>query len=130
MLAAAALLVEFRDRIAVAGILALLLALSKPRISMRNWPALRPLAYLGRISFSIFLVHFPLLLLVNAAFFRFFPQQPVANTYGMVLAFGISILGGGLFYKWVESRSLSKKLFLLLPAGFLASGLLAASGAG
>lgn len=130
MLAAAALLVEFRDRIAVAGILALLLALPKPRISMRNWPALRPLAYLGRISFSIFLVHFPLLLLVNAAFFRFFPQQPVASTYGMVLAFGISILGGGLFYKWVESRSFSKKLFLLLPAGFLASGLLAASGAG
>ena len=127
-LVAAALLVEFRDRIAVAGVLALLLGLSGPGSSFANWLALRPLTYLGRISFSVFLVHFPLLLLVNAVFFHFFPQQPVANAAGMLLAIGISILGGGLFYQWIESRSFCKKMHLLLPAGFLASGLLAASG--
>jgi peptidoglycan/LPS O-acetylase OafA/YrhL len=127
-LVAAALLVEFRERIAVAGVLALMLGLSKSSSSFGNWLAFRPLAYLGRISFSVFLVHFPLLLLVNAAFFHFFPQQPAANALGMLLAIGISILGGGLFYQWIESRSFSKKMHLLLPAGFLASGLLAASG--
>ncbi|MDO8891699.1 MAG: acyltransferase [Sulfurimicrobium sp.] len=127
-LAIAALLVEFRERIAVAGILMLALALSKPSSTMGNWAAFRPLAYLGRISFSVFLVHFPLLLLVNATFFHIFPQQPVANALGMLLAIGISILGGGLFYTWVENRPFSKKIHLLLPAGFLSSGLLAASG--
>ncbi len=127
-LAIAALLVEYRERIAVAGILTLALALSKPSSEMGGWPVFRPLAYLGRISFSVFLVHFPLLLLVNTAFFHLFPQQPVANALGMLLAIGISILGGGLFYTWIESRPFSKKIRLLLPAGFLASGLLAASG--
>lgn len=127
-LVAAALLVEFRDRIAVAGILALVLGLSKPTSSLGSWMAFRPLAYLGRISFSIFLVHFPLLLLINAAFFHFLPQQPIASAAGMLLAIGISIVAGGLFYQWIESRSFSQKMHLLLPAGFLASGLLAASG--
>ncbi|MBU0593060.1 MAG: acyltransferase [Gammaproteobacteria bacterium] len=127
-LLAAALLVEYRDRIAVAGILALALGLSKPSSRMGSWPAFRPLAYLGRISFSVFLVHFPLILLVNATAFHFFPQQPVANAFGMLLAIGISILGGGLFYQWIESQSFSTKMHLLLPAGFLASGLLATSG--
>lgn len=124
----AALLVEFRDRIAVAGTLALLLALSKPYGGKGNWALLHPLAYLGRISFSIFLVHFPLILLVNASFFHFFPQQPVANAFGLILALGISILGGSLFYQWIESRAPSKKLHLLLPAGLLASSLLAGLG--
>jgi hypothetical protein len=66
-----------------------------------------------------------LLLLVNAPFFHFFPQQPVVNAFGMLLAIGISILAGGLFYRWIESRMFSPKMHLLLPAGFLASGLLA-----
>ncbi|MBZ0106977.1 MAG: acyltransferase [Sulfuricella denitrificans] len=124
----AALLIEFRNRIAVAGVLALLLAVSKPYSGLESWLVYRPLAYLGRISFSIFLVHFPLILLVNVSFFHFFPQQAVANAYGMMLALGISILGGGVFHKWVESRTFSRKLQLLLPAGLLASSLLAASG--
>lgn len=126
-LVAAALLLEFRERIAVAAGLALMLALPQTSGKLGNWLAIRPLAYLGRISFSVFLVHFPLLLLVNATFFQLFPQQPVANAFGMLLAIAISIMGGGLFYKWIESRSFSKQMHLLLPAGFLASGLLAAA---
>jgi peptidoglycan/LPS O-acetylase OafA/YrhL len=128
MLAIAALLVEFRERIAVAAILMLVLGLSRQNGGLENWPMPRPLTYLGRISFSIFLIHFPLLLIINAAFFHFFPHQPSANAYGLVLAICASILGGALFYKWVESQPFSSRLQVLLPAGFLASGLLAASG--
>lgn len=127
-LVSAALLVEFRDRIAVAGVVTLLLVLARQGSGLGAWPVPRPVSYLGRISFSVFLVHFPLLLLVNAAFSVFFPHQPVANAYGLILGLGVSILGGALFYKWVESRPLTDKMHLLLPAGFLASGLLAAAG--
>lgn len=129
VLVAAALLAEFRYRIAVAGILMLVLGLARQYGELESWPVPRPLTYLGRISFSIFLVHFPLLLIVNATFFHLFPHQPVANAFGLILALGVSILGGALFYKWVESQPFTNKKHLLLPAGFLASGLLAASGA-
>ena len=75
-----------------------------------------------------YLVHFPLCLVVNAAFFHFLPHQAVTNLFGLVLAFGISILGGALFYKWVESRPLTNKMKIWLPAGFVTSGLIVALG--
>ncbi len=50
-------------------------------------------------------------------FFTFFPHQPVANVYGLVLALGVSIAGGGLFHHWVESRPLTGRMRLLAPAG-------------
>lgn len=103
----AALLVEFRERIAVAGAVMLLLGYANRAGVLANWPVPWPLIHLGKISFSIFLTHFPLILLVNAAVTFYFPNQPVANTCGLILAVGISIRGGGLFYKWVESRSLT-----------------------
>lgn len=126
VLVSAALLLEFRYRIAVAGVFMLVLALQSR--GLQNWGIPRPLNFLGKISFSIFLVHFPLLIIVNTLFFVFFPQQPIANLLGLILAIGVSILGGALFYKWVESRPLTSNMQFLLPAGFLASGLLAASG--
>jgi len=58
----------------------------------------------------------PLLLIVNATFFLLFPHQPVANAYGLILALCVSILGGALFYKWVESQPFTNKKHLLLPA--------------
>jgi peptidoglycan/LPS O-acetylase OafA/YrhL len=62
------------------------------------------LTYLGRISYSIFLVHFPLCMVVNATFFHFFPDQPVTNACGLILALGVSILGGAIFFRWIENN--------------------------
>jgi peptidoglycan/LPS O-acetylase OafA/YrhL len=81
-------------------------------------------AYLGRISYSIFLVHFPFGLLVSAAFFNGFPGAPLANAAGMALAFAVSILGGAWFYRWFESRPLASWARAEWSAGLLASGLL------
>lgn len=100
----AALLVDFRSRIAVAGVVMLMLGLARQyRSVLENLSLPNFLSTLGRISYSIFLVHFPLCLIVNAAFSRFFPDQPVANAFGMILALCVSILGGALFFRWVES---------------------------
>ena len=109
----AALLVDFRSRIAVAGIVMLALGLARQYGVLGSWPVPNFLTYLGRISYSIFLVHFPLCLVVNATFFRFFPHQPVISIFGLILAIGISILGGALLFKWIESRPLTNKMQLL-----------------
>jgi hypothetical protein len=42
------------------------------------------------------------------------------------MAFCISIIGGALFFRWVESRPLTNRMRLLLPAGFVTAGLLIA----
>lgn len=124
LLVLAALLLEFRSRIALAGGVMLLLGLGRQYGVLERWAAPRFLTYLGRISYSIFLVHFPLCLLVNAAFFHFFPQQALINLFGMALALALSIAAGALFFRQVESRRLSNRTGLMLSAGFMASGLL------
>lgn len=126
MLVMAALLADFRYRIAVAGVVALMLGLARQYGALKSWPVPNFLTYLGRISYSIFLVHFPLSLIVNATFFRFFPHQPAISAFGLVLAFCISIMGGALFFRWVESLPLTNRVHLLLPAGFVTTGLLVA----
>ncbi|MEK6708233.1 MAG: acyltransferase [Pseudomonadota bacterium] len=113
-LAMAALLVDFRDRIAVATVVMLLLGFARHYGILESGSVPNFLTYLGRISYSIFLVHFPLCLLVNASFFRFLPQQAVTSLFGLVLALGISVLGGALFYKWIENRPLADRMRLLL----------------
>lgn len=130
MLAIAALLADFRARIAVAGVVMLTLGLARQYGALHSWPVPNFLAYLGRISYSIFLVHFPLILIVNAVFFRFFPHQPAIGALGLVLAFCVSIMGGALFFRWIESRSHTNSTHLLLPAGFVTTGLLFAQGIG
>ena len=111
MLVMAALLVDFRSRVAVAGIVMLLLGLARQFSPlMKNLPLPNFLTALGRISYSVFLVHFPLCLLVNTAFFYFFPAEPAMNALGLILAIGVSIYGGALFFRWVESRPLTQVL--------------------
>ncbi|MBS4095931.1 MAG: acyltransferase [Sulfuricella sp.] len=121
-----ALLVEFRLRIAVAGVTMLLLGFARRYAAREQRPALLPITYLGRVSYSIFLVHFPLCMVVNATFSHFFPQQPLINALGMVVALGVSIGGGILFFRWVESRATCNKTRLPVLAGFMASGLYSA----
>lgn len=124
LLVLAALLLEFRSRIALAGSVMLLLGLGRQYGGLERWAAPRFLTYLGRISYSIFLVHFPLCLLVNAVFFHFFPQQPLINLFGMVLALALSIAAGAVFFKQVECRRISNRTGLVVSAGFMAIGLL------
>jgi peptidoglycan/LPS O-acetylase OafA/YrhL len=121
----AALLLEFRGRILVAGCVMLMLGLARQHGVLERWQMPGFLTYLGRISYSIFLIHFPLCMVVNAVFFHFFPQQAYVNILGMLIAVCVSIIGGALLFKWVENRPGSKKR-LLAPTGLLVSGMLVA----
>ncbi len=122
----AALLFDFRSRILVAGGVMLILGIARQTGRMETLAMPRLLVYLGRISYSVFLIHFPLCMVVNAVFFRFFPEQAFANLIGMMVAFAASIGGGALLFHWVENRQLSGRKRLLAPTGFLVSGMLAA----
>lgn len=98
-----ALGLEFRSRIAVAMVVACLLILfgrAKTRASAHaGWTVVN---YVGRISYSIFLVHFPVCLVVNAFFTRFVAPQPAVQAFGAVLAWLASVAAGAAFCRWVE----------------------------
>lgn len=100
-----ALIIDFRSRIAVALLIALALGISRRWGFMERRPGSKLLAYLGKISYSVFLAHFPVLLVMNALFSRIAPEDPTANAFGIGLAWAASIAAGALFYRLVESRS-------------------------
>lgn len=104
LLAATALTIDFRSRIAVASMVACVLFLFG-RIKLTNCVggALSVVNSLAKISFSVFLVHFPVCLLVNAAFTRFVPEQPYAQSLGMGFAWIASLIAGAVFFRWVET---------------------------
>ena len=108
--AVAALIVDFRLRIAVSLSIALILGFSRRSGLLEQWPNARPLAFLGQISYSVFLVHFPICLLINALYAQAAVNTPVAAILGVTAALTASIAGGTLFYRWIESPAASQRI--------------------
>ena len=94
-----ALLVDFRWRILLAMVTALVLLLPFQAAWFERFINSRPIAFLARISFATFLVHFPVSLVVNGLFVRFDLDHPALNALGVVLAWGASLMMGALFYR-------------------------------
>ncbi|WP_297325437.1 acyltransferase [Nitrosomonas sp.] len=120
----AALAIDFRSRIAVAGSVMVILGLARYYGILGSNYIPGYLTYVGRASYSIFLVHFPISLVVNAAFFKFLPHQPVIQLFGLLVAIGASIAAGILLFNWLEARPVTNRTRMLLPTGFIACGLL------
>jgi peptidoglycan/LPS O-acetylase OafA/YrhL len=110
-LTGAALMLDFRGRIALALGTALLLAglqwradrgqlmLGHGRLA-RQTAAL--ISALGKHSYALFLVHFPVLLLVNALFAALAPGRPAVAVLAGLAAWGLSNLAAVPFHRWVE----------------------------
>ena len=99
-----ALELDFRIRIAVASVVACFLCLyGRTRLSTYASSGWSLINYLGKISYSIFLVHFPVCLVVNAAFTRFVPDDAYLQGAGVVWAWAASVASGAVFYHWVEA---------------------------
>lgn len=94
-----ALAVEWRSRIALAGAVALVLALGAGRRIALPEALMRPVAWLSRISYTVFLLHYPVSLVVGAAFYRLWPDSPGLNVLGLLVAWGLSLLAGD----WLQS---------------------------
>lgn len=99
-----ALAVDFRERIALALLTALTLAWARAHALMAACPGRRALAYLSRISYAVFLLNFPIALVVNAWFTRFASPDPATQTLGVLLAWGVCNAAGAVFHHLVEQR--------------------------
>jgi len=104
-LAGMALALDFRGRVLVALLVALALAWLQRNGhgAARRWLQTPWLLGLGQMSYSVFLIHFPVCLLVNALVSQLWPAQLAANSLGMVAAFLLSLLAGLGLYLSVES---------------------------
>jgi peptidoglycan/LPS O-acetylase OafA/YrhL len=104
LLPSLALLLDFRSRIAVAFAVACILFLfGRVRPVSGAGGFLAAVNYAGKISFSVFLVHFPVSLVVNAGFSHFVTEQAHAQAFGMLVAWAASLLAGAAFFRWVET---------------------------
>lgn len=108
--AIAALVVDFRLRIALALAVALTLGFSRRTGLLEQWPNARPLAFLGQISYSVFLVHFPVLLLANGLYSKLELASPSSAIFGLLAALTASIGAATLFYRWIESPAASQRI--------------------
>ena len=107
LLAGSALLLDFRGRLLVALVVAFGLVFLQRIASgpgTPRWPQ-RQLAGVGQMSYSIFLIHFPVCLGVNAVVSWFWPAHLLANAAGLLAAFALSVGAGRVLYRNVESRA-------------------------
>ena len=124
-----ALIWDWRIRIAIALAMALLLAAGQRRgwlSAPPAWLAAGPLLWLGRISYSLFLIHFPVILLANAFMAQLGAHSPAFDLLGMLAALGLAVGAAALLNRWVESRPASWRLVLSLLLALIAAGMLAA----
>jgi len=97
-----AMIFEWRWRLLSALVVGLLLYVVERRGWGARWPRVRMVSWLGRISFSLFLVHFPVLVLVGTLWARFGWASPAAGATGLLVAYGLSLLVADLFHGFVE----------------------------
>ena len=97
-----ALAIDFRSRLALAIMVAcglVIVGRAQVESSGRAWRAINALA---RSSYAVFLIHFPVCLLVNAVFTRFVPADPVLQGFGLLAAWTASLAAGAAFHRWIE----------------------------
>ena len=100
-----ALTLEFRLRILVALITAAVLMLGVRNPRWRMPARLRELIHwMGARAYSVFLVHYPVCMLINAAVLRTFGTAPVPNWIGLVVSWACSILTSAMFFRFIEQR--------------------------
>eukprot|EP01041_Mallomonas_annulata_P039338 gene39338-63006_t len=114
---------DFRGRILVALVTALCLVAALRSERVRGWGGFAPLVRVGQMSYSIFLVHFAVCLLVNAVVSHLWPASPVPNALGMLLAFVLSLAAGRLLYLRVEQHVPTWSTALRWQAGLVGAGL-------
>lgn len=102
---ALALFIDWRARLALAAVTAMALIALEGRFAVaRHIQGMT--AYLASRSYALFLVHFPVMLVVGAAFQRFGAQTPAVQALGMVCAWLASMVVTEAFHRVVEGPAL------------------------
>ncbi len=102
LLLVAAVAIDFRSRLLVALATGLVLTLAQHFGWIYRWPRSRSVRWLAGISYSLFLVHFPVMLVVNALWSSHVPATPWLSLLGMFTAYAISMCVAVVFHYQVE----------------------------
>jgi peptidoglycan/LPS O-acetylase OafA/YrhL len=96
-----ALTVDWRPRIALATLTAVLLTLTPQARPIQCGPGTRLVRWLSDISYSVFLTHFAVAMLCFAAITRFGASWPLPLSLG--LAWATSLIVGAAMHHWIET---------------------------
>lgn len=88
-------------------------------------PMRQAIGWLSRVSYSVFVVHFSVSLVVNAVVTCFWPADVFVNAVGMLVALGLSVLTGAWLYGHVEQPAATAKRWRFWALVFMASAMLA-----
>jgi len=102
-LTALALLIEWRERVAIAGVTALVLLWQPGAAALARSRLAAPMAWLAGISYAVFLLHYPLSLAVNAAVMHATPATPGWRLAGLPATWLLSLGCGWLAWRWLEA---------------------------
>lgn len=97
-----ALIIEWRLRLAVGMMIGLLIACGGLTGMLSAWPRSRFIEAAANQSYSLFLIHFPVCLIVNALWSQFALGSPLLCLAGMGVGYGLSIVASALFCRHVE----------------------------
>jgi peptidoglycan/LPS O-acetylase OafA/YrhL len=115
---AVALVVDYRERLLLAGIVALLLVLGtgttgapwRTRVALSSgWaPARALMAWLARLSYAVFLLHYPISLLVAALVTALAPDSLELNLLGLIGTWALTLASAHLVERqigrWQQRR--------------------------
>jgi len=96
------LAVDWRPRLALALATGLVLFAGGKLGALSRWPSNRVVAFMGRTSYSLFLIHFPVLIIVATLWEQQEWTSPMGAVAGLVFAYGVSVAAATLFYRFVE----------------------------
>ena len=97
-----AMLFEWRWRLASAFVVGLLVFSADHFGWGHHWPRGRPILWLGNVSYSLFLVHFPVLVLISAVWTQLEWHSPALALIGLWTSFFFSLMAAAVFHRWVE----------------------------
>ena len=80
---------------------------------------------LGRISYSLFLIHFPVILAVNAVVSHWGARSAWGDALGLLTALLLSLAAATVLYTQVEQRPATWRALGLLFGGLVLCGMLA-----
>ncbi len=93
---------DWRWRLVSAVVVGLLLyGAGKSGLATR-WPKSRLIARMGKVSYSLFLVHFPVLIIVASLWEKFSWTSPFQAIAGLLTAFLLSVAASFVLHRYVE----------------------------
>jgi peptidoglycan/LPS O-acetylase OafA/YrhL len=99
LLVAVALWLQWRSRIAVAGVVACALALLAGR--PHEWSTPRWVARGAAISYEVFLLHYPVMLAVGSVVYRLDPDSVPLHATGLLASWALSLAAGAALHRWL-----------------------------